>query len=350
MMSYYAIGCYTHKVPNALLANGEGISTLRLNEDLGLLEVINTFSNVKNPTYLCYIDKSDTLLSISEDEDYPVGEVLSLKYKSYALELLSRTQNEGHASCHIINSEDRVFTASYANGSIAEYELKDNKPVLISNHNYIGSGPNKERQESPHAHQGTIISGNLYVCDLGTDTIWKHTLNSELSCCNQALKVPSGYGPRHMAVDQDGRHLFILCELVPRILVVSINEMGDLELIEDLPSTDPNIDSISAPAAIKIHPSGLSLAVSNRFEDTIAIFRIVRSINATTILFSSIFSSLGQTPRDIEFSKSGQWLLIANQDSSDIQLKKFNCCSGLPMYETGTPLKIGTPTCVVQID
>ncbi|MGL1892460.1 MAG: lactonase family protein [Spirochaetaceae bacterium] len=352
MKSYYVVGCYTHFVPHAALANGSGISVIQLDEDLGAIKIISCVQDVKNPSYLCYRSDINTVLSVSEDEENGGGEVLSFSLdKNYSLDLLSRSTNGDNSSCHLISYKDRVFTASYVNGSIADYKLENKKARLISNYKYSGTGPNLSRQEAPHAHQVVLTPDkNLYVVDLGTDSIWKHHIQDGLNSCTLALKVPTGYGPRHMALDKDNKHLYILCELIPRILVVKIEDDGQLTIIQDIPSIEPDKETISAPAAIKIHPSGNSLAASNRFDDTIGVFSITRNDQDVTITLNSIISSGGKTPRDIEFSSSGKWLLIANQDSSNIQLKEFDKERGLPLAKSISGIAIGTPVCIVNLN
>jgi 6-phosphogluconolactonase len=63
----------------------------------------------------------------------------------------------------------------------------------------------------------------------------------------------------------------------------------------------------------------------------------------------SEFSTRGKTPRDFTFSPDGRWLLMGNQDSSDIQSCRIDPETGLPLDEWGHSLKIGSPVCLVPL-
>src|SRR5690349_2386135 len=79
-------------------------------------------------------------------------------------------------------------------------------------------------------------------------------------------------------------------------------------------------------AAIRISSDGKAVYVSNRFQDSIAVF----AVEGGTLKLLQHQSTLGKTPRDINidpryshllqmtYIRSGTLLLVANQDSSDI--------------------------------
>jgi 6-phosphogluconolactonase len=236
---------------------------------------------------------------------------------------------------------------------------------------YQGRGPNPERQETPHAHQvkRSPYAPFLYVCDLGTDTIWMHSLGPESGQTGKpdtALVVPPGYGPRHLACDPILPAAYILCELVPKILVAEIDTKNSLmKVVQELDTVGADKTDITAPAAVKLHPSGRTLAVSNRFDDTIAVFSIHREgqentrppadesvpTNATTPSLRLIerFPCGGKTPRDIEFSPDGEILFMANQDSHSLTSRYFDAESGLPTADSGPTIQTGAPVCVVAL-
>jgi len=65
---------------------------------------------------------------------------------------------------------------------------------------------------------------------------------------------------------------------------------------------------------------------------------------------SDSFPSRGKTSRDICFSSSGKWLLMAHQDSNDIQVCSFDPQTGRPENKWAQPLKLGTPACLILLD
>jgi 6-phosphogluconolactonase len=167
----------------------------------------------------------------------------------------------------------------------------------------------------------------------------------------KALEIPAGYGPRHLAYDPIRPAAYVQCELVARILVAVIDpETGDMTIREEHDTAAPDQMDISAPAAVKLHPSGRTLAVSNRFDDTIAVFAIDRSSGAPSLTLADRFPCGGQAPRDIEFNSTGTRLFIANQDSHAVTCRFFDGESGLPADGWAEPLETGSPVCIVMLD
>ena len=231
---------------------------------------------------------------------------------------------------------------------------------LVASRDYRGHGPNPERQAGPHAHQITLSpwGGRLYLCDLGSDAVWMHQpgdTDHPENPAQIALEVPPGYGPRHLAYDPVLPLAYILCELLPRLLVAAIDpETGVMRILEEHDTVAEEQMTISAPAAVKVHPSGQTLAVSNRFDDTIAVFAILRAggEGGSSVRLSLVnrFPCGGKAPRDIEFNTTGNRLLIANQDSHNISCRHFDPQSGLPVEDWASGYSTGSPVCILALD
>ncbi|QEN09576.1 lactonase family protein [Oceanispirochaeta crateris] len=351
----FASGCYTEKsnIPNAC---GEGIVLLSLDDKTGRLSKLTVTEGVKNPSYLDWDRDSQTLYAITENPSGE-GEVRSFFRKPDNTLVLSSLQvGPGQAGCHIkaVKQLHRIFAASYRGGSLKSYFLEEGHvgPSLCFIE-YSGCGPDADRQGTPHAHQVLPGPDNayLYVCDLGSDRVWIHDAQKSDLPIISSFIVPPGYGPRHLAFDPEGKYAFILCELVPRLLVVRLNrEDGSLVLEQDLSTVGEDSTGGAAPAAVKVHPSGKTVAVSNRFDDTITIFKIQRNPGALSLKVAESFSSRGKVPRDICFSPSGRWLLMAHQDSNDVQIREINPENGLTKEYWSEPLSLGSPVCLIPLD
>lgn len=78
-----------------------------------------------------------------------------------------------------------------------------------------------------------------------------------------------------------------------------------------------------------MHPTGDFVVTSNRGHDSVAVHRIHRDSTPKGMLtLAGIFHTRGETPRHFQFDKSGQWLLVANQDSNTCAVFNFNCSTG----------------------
>jgi 6-phosphogluconolactonase len=294
------------------------------------------------------------------------------------LNFLSKQEGTGRPGCHLsrLPESGLILTTSYSDGRLTGYPVRQGLPgPVIVDFQYNGSGPVSGRQDSAHAHQvmKSPHSEVLYVCDLGSDRIWMHRLDRLELPPVTALTVPGGYGPRHLAFDPVSPVAYVLCELVPRILVAEIDPDTALMRITgeaDTVATDSmgTAAPAAAPAAVKVHPSGRTLAVSNRFDDTIAVFRIIRGSDTggrdsvalhVGLELADRFDCRGKTPRDICFTADGSSLLIANQDSHAVTCRRFDHLSGRPLFQSpekspveswGPVLETGSPVCVVMLD
>lgn len=345
-----AVGTYTNYVGNAPNANGKGIIFLSLNRDNGQLTELNSHYII-NPSYLSW-SKDDKKLYCCTETEEGTGQVLNFVLnKQYNLEPINKSNNKGSALCFITKPDNKgtLFAASYRDGMIYKISQDSNSFNIDYEHKYSGKGPNIERQESPHAHQVVRHPNNdfIYTCDLGSDKVWIDKGTNNTPTDDNYFETPPGYGPRHLTFDSRGEYAYILCELKPRLLVAEVNSTnGKLKLINDYPSTKHDTLDLAAPAGIKLHPSGKTVAVSNRVVNTISIFKIVD--NTLTLLTE--FESKGDHPRDINFTKDGDWLLIGNQDSNTIEPRAFYIESGEPKPNWGPSYILETPACLITID
>lgn len=97
-----------------------------------------------------------------------------------------------------------------------------------------------------------------------------------------------------------------------------------IQNIDTVPSAFPL--ELNTCGRICSHPSGRYVIVSNRGHESIAILKVSKK----TGLLSQVgfFHTFGFTPRHFQFDASGQFLIVANQDSDCINVFKFNLSSG----------------------
>lgn len=63
----------------------------------------------------------------------------------------------------------------------------------------VGKGPNKERQESSHAHHVYLNEEELLVADLGGDRVNRFGKVDGRWKPSGHIQFPAGSGPRHVA-------------------------------------------------------------------------------------------------------------------------------------------------------
>ena len=94
-----------------------------------------------------------------------------------------------------------------------------------------------------------------------------------------------------------------------------------------------------------VHQSGRFVIVSNRGHESLAIFRVKQGCGSKgkskrgTLAQVGHFHTRGETPRHFQFDHSGQFLIVANQDSDAIAIFTFSLTSGEIKY-TGNEVSI----------
>ena len=111
-----------------------------------------------------------------------------------------------------------------------------------------------------------------------------------------------------------------------------------------MPSGDT---SFAGSADIHVSPDGKFLYASNRAEsNTIAIFSINQKNGKLSLIGHQ--STLGKTPRNFNFDPTGNFLLVANQNSDKIVVFKIDKDTGL-LTDTNNNIDVGKPVCLKWI-
>jgi 6-phosphogluconolactonase len=88
------------------------------------------------------------------------------------------------------------------------------------------------------------------------------------------------------------------------------------------------------------------VVVSNRGHQSIAIFRVfTKGPRRGELSTLGYFHTRGETPRHFQFDSSGQYLIVANQDTDSIAVFNFNISSGEMKY-TGNEYRVPSPNFV----
>lgn len=336
------IGSYTE---HSHQGSGKGICLADLNPKTGAVTLLSTYSKIPNPSYLA-LGANGRIYAVSELN--PGGQVIALSYTKDQFNELWR-RDAGGATCHVAVSPSghSVAVANYRSGSSKLLSAENGS--TLAEWTYQGSGPNKQRQLSSHAHQ-TIISPNgqwLLVTDLGSDKIWIHAVNGDYpKAPSHSISLPAGAGPRHSVFHTKLNILYTIAELDGYVYWASWDEatgqcqwMGDIR-IHSIENSPPPQSS-----AIKLHPTIPRLYAADRASRQIAVF----SINEKGDLnLSGRITVDCEEPRDIELSPDGNWLLITCQMSHEILSIPLDAATGLP---NGRVVRstFGSPACLVFV-
>ena len=349
------IGTYT-RPEGHVDGKAEGIYTYRFDTETGVLTHLVTTPDIINPSFLTTAVNGRYLYAISE---LSRPEEISGTVTAYAitpdtgqLSFLNKQVTHGLAPCYVsvADSGQHVLVANYMQGNVCVLPVEGDgrlSPASYS-HQHDGSGPNRQRQEGPHAH--CIVPDperrHFLSADLGADKIYVYRLDDEQGNLEliQTATVAPGSGPRHIAFGRNGRCAYVIAELSSEILLFDYDpETGHLtpqQTISTLP-TDYSGDNTSSD--IHLSPNGRYLYASNRGHDSIATYAVDPQSGILSLIDHT--STQGQTPRHFAIHSTGKWLLVANQDSDTIVTFQLHPDTGKlsdPSHTTPIP----SPVCI----
>ena len=249
------------------------------------------------------------------------------------LNILNQMPVNGITPCHLTVAPDGkfVYTVNYSSGNLSEIPLVNGIPCppgrLIQ---HSGSSVNLRRQKSAHPHfAGFDPQGRqLFVCDLGTDEIWIYNYipgkGVELPCVEK-LKLPPGSGPRHLALAPDGDTIYVANELSSSAASF-YKEAGRWRLVKNLSSrSGKQLAQKNFPGAIKVTSDGKFFFITNRGDDTIAVFKTSERGNFELI---ANVDAQGQYPSDILLDENNQMLWTINMKNGTAVKFKMNLTAG----------------------
>jgi 6-phosphogluconolactonase len=216
---------------------------------------------------------------------------------------------------------------------------------------HTGSSVVEDRQDRPHVHATVFSPDNkyLFVTDLGTDKVNIYSFNAKKGELKEA-EVPfeitePGAGPRHFTFHPNGRFAYLIEELTGSISVYSYQN-GRLSLLQNISALPNEYTGPIGSADIHVAPDGKFLYASNRGEsNSIAAFSIN---NEGKLLNTGHYNVMGKKPRNFNLDPTGNYLLVANQDSDEIVVFKRNVNDGT-LHDTGQRIKVPRPVCIKWI-
>jgi len=215
---------------------------------------------------------------------------------------------------------------------------------------HTGSGPNTERQASPHAHCIVTDPSNRFAlsADLGADRVFAYRLDIEGRALhhvgNSDAIMRAGAGPRHVAFHPTLPLVFVANELDSTVATLRFDaERGALSAVDTRSSVPAGWTGRNFAADIHVATSGRALYVSNRGHNSIAVFSVADSKGALAL--EQVISTDGDWPRNFSLDPTGRWLLVANQRSDSIVVFGRDPESGR-LTRTRERLVVKSPVCL----
>ena len=363
------VGSYTKPMGHCPAARGEGVTAYACDEATGALTPLGPPAALENPSFLCLgppqPGASDRVLYAACEHADGDGRIAALRVspggRFAAAAPLSDVCAGGGAPCNLALGGEVLLCANYSGGTIGAWAVRADgsigERVAWRDHNGAARpaaalGPRAARQEAAHPHCVCPAgAGHVLVADLGYDAVVALGSGFDGAAAPlserdaRPLALPSGAGPRHVALHPGGARAFVIHELG---CAVSAHDFDPLSAalspsrctVSTLPR-DADADACANTCAeVRCSSDGRFVYGSNRGHDSIATFAFDEP--TATLRPLAHTSSGGRTPRAFALSPSGRLVLVANQDSSSVVAFARDAASGM-LTPTGVVNEIGSP-------
>jgi len=246
-----------------------------------------------------------------------------------------------------------ALVANYGGGTVAVLPIETDgrlKPAS-SLRVHEGSGPNKGRQERPHAHGIYLDAAERFALspDLGADRVFVYRFDAAKGTLDPhgAAPLDAGAGPRHLAFHPSGKHLYTINELLSTVSAFAYDAAkGALAPLQTVSALPAGFSGTSWTAEVAVSPDGRFVYGSNRGDDSLAVFRVDAATGRLTPAGHAAVG--GKNPRHFTIDPSGRFILAGHQGSGTIAVLRLDLGTGLPAL-VGSPVKVDKPVCLLPV-
>jgi 6-phosphogluconolactonase len=356
------LGNYTAKT------DSKGIYLFEFSTDTGQLTAKGIAAETSDPSWVVVHPNGKFLYAANESGKASTITAFSIDAKTGKLAFLNKLPTLGEDPCYL--SVDKtgkyLLVANYTSGNVVVFPIATDGS--LGQHTALETdpgptGPNKDRQDHPHAHWIEPSASNLsvYVADLGLDRILFYDFNPAKGTLamhdatvsprrpfgQNSLELKPGTGPRHVVIapayHNFRQFIYVLGELDSTVTVFGDSKEGILGPVQKISTLPADFTGRNDAAEIAILPNGKFLYTSNRGHDSIAVFTIDPA--AGTLTKIDDVPTGGKEPRNFVIDPTGHYLLAENQNTNTIVEFKIDPSTG-KLTETGEVIQTPSPTCI----
>lgn len=340
--------------------SGKGIYGLTLTKDGKLVE--REVVDALNPAVLIPHSNGSMMYAIVETiQDN--GTVLQFNVdENAALKLVGSFKASGKSTCYLALSpqKDVAIVINYWDAIIDVVSVDNNGQlgdvIQSFKQHYRKEGEWRQvthredhwtnRQVGPHAHCAHFWKDWVFIPDLGENAIFQYRYDPAKKKLepDTHIEFEAGSGPRHMVMHPTLDICYVSNELFNTVCVAELDssdpDQNKSRLIPiQYESTLENREQTSYVSEIKLSPDARFLYVSNRGDNSLAIFKLLDDGKLERI---DIVPTGGKFPRHFAISPCGKAVIISNQDSSIVNLFHRDIETGL-VTATGDVYDIPAP-------
>jgi 6-phosphogluconolactonase len=348
------IGTYTH-----LPSTSEGIYLYSLDTQTGKIDDAGLAAKIEDPSWLTIGAGGKYLYCCASADDHATSIVAaySIDRAGGSLTPINWQPSNGRGTTQVgvDPANTGAVSANYSSGDItlfpidAQGALEAARPVI--KHHGSSINPDRQRQPYPHSCNFDPTGRHVYVPDLGVDKVYVYNYDAKAQQLTDGnppfVKVPAGFGPRHMTFHPNGKFVYLINEMGGALIAYRYDQLtGNLTEVQTISTLPPEYHGENTSAEVEITPDGRFLYASNRGPDDLAIFSIDQETGALESI--GYVSTQGKGPRDFRIDPTGKFLFAANQYSESVVVYRIDERTG-GLTPTGQVLHVSEPVCVAFV-
>jgi 6-phosphogluconolactonase len=325
----------------------KGIYAWRYHDGDGGMTPLGLVAETPQPAHLWITPDGKYLYTVNWLTDGAVS-AYAIDAHSGALTFLNKVSAHGASPNQVVvDPSGRVAaTVNYNSGTIAVYRILPDGRLSDAFYTEKHEGkPLSDKQPGPKQH-GVEFSRDgrfMFVTDLGLDRVYSYRLDAAKPSVAPFdppyVQTHAGAGPRRLQLSPNGKYLYVDHETDSEVEVFAVDG-GHLKSIQTISTLPPDFKGRNSTAEILVSADGRFVYVTNRGDDSIAIFAIDAASGRLTRIAN--VPAGGKAPRNIRFSPDGRYLLSANQASNNITEFRVDKATG-GLAPTGVVLPIDQP-------
>jgi 6-phosphogluconolactonase len=347
---YLLVGTYTK-------GKSTGIHVYDFDPKNGSATIVDSVQT-PNPSYLAVAPNQKFVYAVSETQRGSFsGKVRAFSFDKSRrkLSFINEQPSVGDNPCYIVVDKTGkwVIVGNYTSGTLAVLPIGSDGSLgeAVSSSQHTGHGVNPQRQEAPHVHSTVLSPDNkyLFVQDLGTDKIIQYSFDDETGAIapRDSVKLQDGSGPRHFVFHPNGKWAYLVQEMAGTVTAFDYQN-GKLKNMQTVSALPAGYNQFFTSADIHVSNDGKFLYASTRDSaNIITVFTVDQQKG--TLTAAGRQPVLGKTPRNFNFDPTGDYLLVANQNSDEVVIFKVDQKTGL-LTDTGNRIDVGNPVCIKWIE
>jgi 6-phosphogluconolactonase len=217
---------------------------------------------------------------------------------------------------------------------------------------HLGAGANPDAQAGPHPHMAVPdpTGARLLVPDKGTDQVHVYTVDGATGMLapHSQVHLGAGAGPRQLVFAPDGRHAYVINELVSAVTVCGYEpRTGALWTLGSTPTVPADHEGWNAPAALVAGSDGRFLYAANRGHESVAVLAVGAGGGSLRLVANRpVGTPVTTLPWDLALA--GDRLYVANQLAGTVASLAVDRSTGL-LTPAGPTVHVPNAACLAVV-